>query len=393
MLRPSQQDIAKAIAHHLQHPGISIDTHVKRKAIELGSSVSSLIKVYLDKRFWILLRDAHIGRSTCSAVHSLLSSLRLSVQNGYLVCPISDSIFLELLKQEDIKTRRSTAELIDELSHGVTLVSTEQRIGQELVGVFAKFADDGREHHIVDHLVWSKLGYALGVIHPTLPLVDPDTERAIQKAFFDYMWNFPLATQIDTIGEDGYRKPESFDVTANKISELNRQHQTEVRNFRRVYIDEFRGVLSLCMHHPRHWLEQQYELKTGKPYLSNPEQARRHEHELYTFFGNLIAQRKQAALMLPTLHVAALCYAAIRWDKKRKLSPNDIHDFQHAAAAIGYCNAFLTERPLMSLLAQRQLELETDFSCTVMSDIDEANKWILSKCNGLATGWIDSGVQ
>jgi hypothetical protein len=386
MLNPSQQDVSKAIAHHLQHPGISIDTYVKRRAIELGSSLSSLIKVYLDKRFWILLRDAYIGRSTCSAIHRLLSSLRLSVQKGYLICPISDSIFLELLKQEDIKTRRSTAELIDELSHGVTLVPSEQRIGQELVGVFTKFADDGREYHIVDHLVWAKLGYVLGVIHPTLPSADPDTERAIQKAFFDYMWEFPLAAQIDTIGEDGYRKPESFDVTANQINKLNRQHQAEVRSFRRVYIDEFRGVLSLCMHHPRCWLEQQYELKTGELYRPNPEQVRRHEHELYTFFGNLIAHKKQAALMLPTLHISALCYAAIRWDQQRNLSPNDIYDFHHAAAAIGYCNAFLTEKPLMHLLAQRQLEINTDFSCTVISDIDEANEWVSSKIKRPATG-------
>ena len=86
---------------------------MKRRAIELGSSLSSFTKVYLDKRFWILLRDASIGRSTCSAVDSLLNSLRLAVQKGDLICPISGSIFFELLKQEDIKTRRSTAELID----------------------------------------------------------------------------------------------------------------------------------------------------------------------------------------------------------------------------------------------------------------------------------------
>lgn len=386
MLNPSQQDVSKAIAHHLQHPGISIDTYVKRRAIELGSSLSSFTKVYLDKRFWILLRDASMGRSTCSAVHRLLNSLRLAVQKGDLICPISDSIFFELLKQEDIRTRRSTAELIDELSHGVTLVPREQRIGQELVGVFTKFADDGKEYNIVDHLVWAKLGYVLGVIHPTFPSADPDTERAIQKAFFDYMWEFPLAAQIDTIGEDGYRKPESFDVTANQINKLNRQHQGEVRSFGQVYIDELRGVLSLCMHHPRSWLEQQYELETGKPYRPYPEQVRRLEHDLCTFFGNLIAHKKQAALMLPTLHISALCYAAIRWDQQRNLSPNDIHDFHHAAAAIGYCNAFLIEKPLMHLLAQGQLKIKTDFSCTVISDIDKANDWVLSKINKSATG-------
>lgn len=381
-----EQYVAKAITQHLQHPEIPTDTYVKHKIIALGISLSSLIKVYLDQRFWILLRDVHIGRSTRPDVRRLLDALRLSVQKGCLICPISDSVFLELLKQEDISTRRSTAELIDELSLGITLVPNQQRAGQELVGVFAKFAEYGREFHVVDHLVWSKLGYVLGIVHPSLPWSDPDTERAAQKAFFDLMWDFPLATQIDTVGQDGYQKPESFEATANRINELNREHQAEVRDFRRVYIDEFRGVLKLCMHHPRQWIEQQYELKTGKKCLSSPEEISKYEHELYTFFGNLIAHRKEAALLLPTLHISALCYSAIRWDKKRNLSANDIYDFQHAAAAIGYCDAFLTEKPLMNLLAQRHLAINTDFQCTVISDIEEANQWISSKSAMSAMG-------
>lgn len=83
--------------------------------------------------------------------------------------------------------------------------------------------------------------------------------------------------------------------------------------------------------------------------------------------------------MLPTLHISALCYSAIRWDKKRNLSANDIYDFQHAAAAIGYCDAFLTEKPLMTLLAQRNLKIKADFRCAVISDIEEATQWILCK--------------
>lgn len=379
MPKMDEKYVSKAIAQHLQHPEITTDTYEKQKIIALGVSLSSLIKVYLDTRFWILLRDVHIGRSRRQDVRRLLDTLRLSVQKGDLICPISDSIFLELLKQEDINTRRSTAELIDELSLGITLVPSQQRTGQELVGVFTKFADDGREYHVVDHLVWSKLGYVLGVVHPSLPSSDPDTERAVQKAFFDLMWDFPLATQIDTIGEDGYQKPRSFEATANRINELNRDHQTEIHNFEQVYIDEFRGMLSLCMHHPRQWIEQQYEIKTGKKYLSSPEQISKYEHELYTFFGNLVALRREAALMLPTLHVSALCYSAIRWDKKRNLSANDIYDFQHAAAAIGYCDAFLTEKPLMTLLAQRNLKIKADFRCTIISEIEEANQWILSR--------------
>jgi hypothetical protein len=83
--------------------------------------------------------------------------------------------------------------------------------------------------------------------------------------------------------------------------------------------------------------------------------------------------------MLPTLHITALYYSAIRWDKKRNLSANDIYDFQHAAAAIGYCDEILTEKPLTNLLAQRHLQINADIRCTVISNVEEANQWISNK--------------
>ncbi|MCX7109798.1 MAG: hypothetical protein WCI11_02085 [Candidatus Methylumidiphilus sp.] len=53
-------------------------------------------------------------------------------------------------------------------------------------------------------------------------------------------------------------------------------------------------------------------------------------------------------------------------------NPNDFFDFHHASAGIGYCNYFLTEIPLASLLKQKHLRVLDDFSCEIISSVTVA---------------------
>lgn len=366
---------AESTAHHRKHPEISVDSHVRTRTIALGASILKIGKVYLDKRFWVLLRDAHMGRSKVGATSLLLSEIRSAVKQGAILCPISESVFIELLKQQDLSTRRATAELIDEFSQGVTLVPYEQRVAQELVSVFTKFSNGPTECFEPRELVWSKLGYVLGVVHPSSTPFEPPEELVLQKALFDHMWQISLVEVLALLEEGVNVWSDSSADTADRLNELNLEHQSEVRKFKQVYIDEFRGVLSLFMHIPRMWLEDAYARKSENVHNPTDQEKLAHEQELHTVFGNLVNQ-KQVALMLPSLHVPSLCHAAVRWDKGRKLSPNDFHDFHHAAAAIGYCDAFMTENPLKTLLQQKHLELASDFPCSVTADVDEAIAWV-----------------
>ncbi len=375
MPRPDFSTSVEAITFHREHPEVSIDSYVKARALELGASIREIGKVYLDKRFWVLLRDAHMGRSRQPAIAQLLSEIRAAVKQGTILCPISESVFLELLKQQDLRTRRATAELIDEFSHGVTLVPYEQRVAQELVSVFAKFANGPAEYHGPHELVWSKLSYVLGVVHPASTPFEPTDELVIQKAFFDHMWKISLVEMLEFLKECNDLGSNFFVGIADRLNELNRQHQSEVRQFKQVYIDEFRGILSLFMHIPRMWLENASARDSGNVYSPTDLEKLDQEEKLHTIFGNLIT-KKGVALMLPSLHIPSLCHAAVRWDRGRRLAPNDFYDFHHAAAVIGYCGAFMTEKPLKTLLKQKHLEIESDFPCSVMADVNEAIAWV-----------------
>ena len=79
---------------------------------------------------------------------------------------------------------------------------------------------------------------------------------------------------------------------------------------------------------------------------------------------------------LRTLQVGALLHAALRSNRTQKLNPNDMFHFHHAETAQGYCDLLLTDGPMHGLLRQRNLAIERDFACRVMSSAEEAADWV-----------------
>jgi len=90
-------------------------------------------RVYLDTRYWLILRDVAMGRPRRAGDVALLAALRRWVQAGVIVCPLGDGSLLEVLRQSDETTRLATARLIDELSLGVTIQNAQDRLTTEVM--------------------------------------------------------------------------------------------------------------------------------------------------------------------------------------------------------------------------------------------------------------------
>lgn len=118
------------IDSHRKHPDVTLEQHVKNKRIQLGSEISGKYKIYLDLRFWIFFRDVELGINHDENFIQLLNQIKSLVDNGTAICPISETVFIELMKQSDEKTRLATAKLIDRLSFGITLIVSPERIMQ-----------------------------------------------------------------------------------------------------------------------------------------------------------------------------------------------------------------------------------------------------------------------
>ncbi len=349
---------------------ISLDAYVRSRQLQLAKSLERKKAVYLDIKFWIILRDVVTGLRSEPVETELLSLLREGVAEGRLFCPISDSTFAELLKKADVNSREVTAGLIDELSLGITLIPYELRAGTELAH-FLHSARTPNDVHPLDNLVWSKLSYVMGFSHPHGTPFDPATELSMQKMFFDYMWTLSMREMIHRIGDHALPDSMRFDTLAQRLNELNAQHTAELRSFVQTYETEVHGILDVFMDVAIDIVSQMvYEEHGERPPLS-PEQRKEEGRQLHNLLFAALKMETTKSV-LPSLHIPASLHAAVRWNKQQRLKANDFLDFRHAVTALGYCDASFTERSLRSLVTASHVALDQMYGCHVVASSGDA---------------------
>jgi len=353
---------------------MTIERHIRARQIELGRSIASRRKIYLDARFWIILRDAELGIRTDPAALKLLHHLRRGVAGGLLVCPISASMFLELMKQPYSPGRRiGTAQVIDELSLGISMIPSQTLMGTEIHS-FLRQSMGSVDLYPMQELIWTKAANVLGDIYPSLAHFSSDDELAVQKAFFDRLWGHSLGDMVKTIGEIA-PPPDDFADLSRYTNEKNAQYKHELRSFAQTYDLELRGAIELAGDVAADVIHLLAEKEAGQQLLPAPDD----RVNSVNMCRNLLyhAFKKPGTKdALRSLHIGASIHATMRWDKTRKFKPNDYYDFEHATAALSYCDAFLTEGPLHDLVTRPQINLEAVNDCRVFSDIQAAADYV-----------------
>ena len=340
------------------------------RQIELSQSLLGRTKIYLDACFWILLRETEVGVRTGAQERKLLHFLRRGVRHGRLICPISASMFMELMKQPFTPNRRrATARLIDELSLGISVIPPHVLMGTE-INSFLLSAKGGASLHPIQELIWTKVGRVLGNIYPSIATLTAAEELALQKTFFDQLWEHSLANIIDTIG-DADMPGDNFRSLSDQTNEQKLQYCDELKSFEGTYDIELRGAIELAGEVAADIITDFAEKEAGRSLAftatERADSVNACRNLLYFSMKN--PENRRA---LRTLHVGALLHAAMRWDKQRKFKPNDYYDFQHATVALSYCDVFLTEGPLHVLVTRPQIDLEQVNSCRVISDLTNA---------------------
>lgn len=65
-------------------------------------------------------------------------------------------------------------------------------------------------------------------------------------------------------------------------------------------------------------------------------------------------------------------HAALRWNKGTRFTSNHLFDFEHASAALSYCDAFFTEGFVANIANARHTQLTTLNGCRTTSSPQEA---------------------
>jgi hypothetical protein len=171
------------LQYHIDHPGDSVEAYVRRKRIALAQEMRPRSKIYLDTKYWLLLRDVRLGRSNDPNAARLLLELENLVRIGKALCPLSVDTYAEVYKQTVPETLRSTLRLIDDLSLGVTLSEVRDRIGTEVLHFVREKTKGPEAVHALNELVWTKACYVLGFVTPKPLHVGAELATAMQKGF------------------------------------------------------------------------------------------------------------------------------------------------------------------------------------------------------------------
>lgn len=356
--------------YHRQHPEISLERYVRSKMIATADRVLDRKVIYLDTRYWILLRDVVLGRPSDSILPNTLSRLRYLVGAGKVICPINADILAELLKQVDETTRLATAKLIDELSLGAALQSEEERVGTELNHWVQLTQSGPADLEPLERLVWGSPSYVLGHTFPTIDSFSDEENLACQKAFTDYLWDLPFADVISFLPPLPEELNGRWNAIADKLNREIKQHDITARSLRQLHVGEFIGVLYLYLPTLVNIFSRQYEKQMGvAPTEEERVQLEGVGRGLIGFLGDALRTNKLGR-QVPSLVIKAGLHAAVRRNRGRQLTGNDLHDFGHAAAALAYCDYFATDRRLRHLVVN-DLKFDERYEVIVVSEPSE----------------------
>jgi len=352
---------------HRIETGKSLDGYLKECRLALGSAIACRHKVYLDTKYWLLLRNNRLGRLNDPVIAKVSALLHKGARDAKLICPISAEVFLEILKQTDPVTLRCSIELIDALSEGVSLLAPQERVRMELLYFALRNMFGDSSCHSPEIFVWTKLAYVLGFMSFYNTPFSLEEELTAQKVFLDQMWQITLTEMVQKIGFESFSEKSRLAHTSGELNTGKFAHADENSSYEETFLSEIAGILEILK--PEFvemisYLHEKFVAKVlSKQEIPASEEAQQLANIVYHGF-----RLKRFSTELPSLRVPAALHAAIRWETKRKYKQGDAYDIQNATAALPYFDTFLTENSLRHLLTRNDLALDSLYNCTVISD-------------------------
>ncbi len=344
--------LSESLEKHIRQAHVSLSEYVNLSRIKFGIQACSSSRIYLDTKYWLLLRDSQLSVNNDPDLAEILERLKFLVRNSKAICPISPSIFFEILKQTDPATKIATAKIVDELSNGYTIINHYDILKNELLyfGKHLKGEDISFEAHKIT--LWRKVATILG--DDNFNFLNASLE--IQKAFYDFLYTLNFTDIIEILNHS--KPPLEFndEELANKLTEGKFAHEHEITSFKLLLAQELystiMGILEIY--------------KNDKEVIS----------ELSNFQSNIDFKSPNIFHKIPSFYSFASIHSAIRFDKKRKYKPNDFMDFIHASTAIPYYDILLTENSLKHLLTTKPLRLDKEFNIKILSEPKEVKSFL-----------------
>ena len=315
----------------------------------LAAKVAGKTTIYLDTNHWVHMQGVILGRERSKQEYAeVLSLLEDLVAQGTICCPVSSSMFEELMKQTS--TRRVTANLMDRLSQGVCLQFLLKLARRE----------------------WRYNVWRVVLGGPALRSFPVWTSAGFRAAQDDLLRDIPfwvdkhedfIAVWVDQFWSMGFEAAQALpgftpvpdSMVKDFVVFMNDAHERTKAAL--VSFDEMRSRVKLN-------LLQALE----KDFLGEPLPEPKPDVLPTTILSSFVDEHDP--WILPPLQIYASIYAAVL-QSNRTVRLHDALDFLHAASAIPYCKAFFCDDPMKNFLTSRPLELNKVYSTVILSKPDE----------------------
>lgn len=348
--------------YHQQHPKVTASEHIDNLRNELRISLEGKTLIYLDTKYWVLLRDVVLGRTVETEIKQIYEHLTQLTTKGIVLCPFSEDIFHEIIKQSDQITLEASLNLIDKFSSGVSIRSLEDRLKIEMLHLLERYNENSNTPKL-ESLIWTKLANALGsLMIPTDTAFNKEDELVMQKVFTDYLWSISL---IELYGFIGFEKLQEFPHYPDFSPAMNQDYserKNDFQSFHDVFMSEIEIEIERILPEIEDAIAAYYKKIGNIPSAEEGKDTRLINNMIYNLFKS-----KKVGDNLRSMDVACGLSAAIWWDKKREYKKNDFYDIGHARAAIPYCDYFFTEKNIKNFVTSGHLKYDKKFKCKVLA--------------------------
>ncbi len=361
---------SNTLKFHFSHMELDASKYIQTKRIELGQQVLALHRIYLDTKQWIQMRDAAIGRPRNEIQSNIFDHLKSLRKSGTIICPVSYSVFVELMNQSDEQTRLATARVIDELAGGCCILPPHVLTEREILYFLLQHGVNGRiQIAPTPAVVWTKIPFVFGEFVPQSSALKPEVMGAIRRSMDDLLCDLTVEEFVSQLGTRtwGIKAVESNFLA--EISQGKRDHANDHSSFHQLLCSEVAGILDAHRNMLEHVMIFCAEMNGVTAGVSDAEResgGKMLADLIYSAF-----KHKKVKDQLPQIHIGASLHAALRWDKNRKYEFNDFEDIRHASVALPYFDVFCTERGLCHQIRQKLLKLDEVYSTKVISGDDE----------------------
>ncbi|EGT3628286.1 hypothetical protein FAP94_18170 [Morganella morganii] len=289
-------------------------------------------KVYLDTKFWVILKDVHRGLTGDIKKVRLYDLVISLAESGKVVFPFSESHFEEFLKQTDPNSLESTLSLVYLLSKNTAIRPYQDRVVVEFEFMLRFMLNPeglkGSYLELCSHHIWTCVAYGWGKFNINDSGEKNTYDNKIQDIFFDN----PIG--LKTYLEHLKYTPEFVNSFPDPTTKILNRRTSSSKKITNLLVNELKSEA----------IENKRYILNG---ISNA--VDKYTIEQANYIMEILLERKSKNTLsdlIPSMNTFSTICATWIISQSKNVNINDFFDMHHAASALPYCDIFLTEKSL-----------------------------------------------